>query len=54
LSKKYDHLAPKEAEAEPREKLCVDLIGPYAVKRANKEPLNLWAMTIGDPKTGWV
>jgi transposase InsO family protein len=52
--KKYGHLPPKEAEAEPWEKLCVDLIGPYKVKRAGKEPLTLWAITMIDPATGWI
>jgi RNase H-like domain found in reverse transcriptase/Reverse transcriptase (RNA-dependent DNA polymerase)/Integrase zinc binding domain/Retroviral aspartyl protease len=52
--KKYGHLPPKEAEAEPWEKLCVDLIGPYTVKRAKKDPLNLWAVTMIDPATGWL
>jgi hypothetical protein len=31
-SKKYGHLPIKEAEADPWEKLCVDLIGPYTIK----------------------
>jgi hypothetical protein len=28
---KYGHLPSKEAEAEPWERLCVDLIGPYTI-----------------------
>jgi hypothetical protein len=32
-NKKYGHLPPKEAEADPWDILCVDLIGPYTIKR---------------------
>ena len=32
-TKKYGHLPAKEAEFEPWDKLCVDLIGPYTIKR---------------------
>lgn len=53
--KKYGFLPPKEAEAEPWERLCVDLIGPYTVKRSKQqEPLKLWAITMIDPATGWL
>ena len=52
--KKYGHLPPKEAEAEPWERLCVDLIGPYTIKRKGKEPLRLWCITMIDPATGWL
>jgi hypothetical protein len=31
-SKKYGHLPAKEAEVDPWEILCVDLIGPYTIK----------------------
>ena len=52
--KKYGHLPPKEAETVPWDTLCVDLIGPYNIKRKNrKEPLTLWALTMIDPATGW-
>ena len=30
---KYGHLQEKTAEAEPWDKLCVDLIGPYTINR---------------------
>jgi transposase InsO family protein len=53
-SKKYGKLPPKEAESEPWEKLCVDLIGPYKVKRQGKEPAVLWAITMIDPATSWL
>jgi hypothetical protein len=52
--KKYGHLPLKAAEADPWEKLCVELIGLYTVKRANKEPLHLWDVTMIDPVTGWL
>ena len=52
--KKYGHLPAKEAETVPWEKLCVDLIGPYTIKRKNnEEPLVLKAVTMIDPATGW-
>jgi len=50
---KYGHLPAKEAEATPWERLCVDLIGPYKIKREGKEPLSLKAVTMIDPATGW-
>jgi hypothetical protein len=55
---KYGKLPEKEAETEPWNKLCVDLIGPYTMKkRKNKkkkeqEPV-LWCVTMIDPATGW-
>jgi RNase H-like domain found in reverse transcriptase/Integrase zinc binding domain/Reverse transcriptase (RNA-dependent DNA polymerase) len=52
-SKKYGLLPEKEAEAEPWDKLCVDLIGPYNLKRKNKNTLKLWCVTMIDPATGW-
>ncbi len=52
-SKKYGHLPEKEAEVHPWEHLCVDLIGPYTLKRKGKKPLTLWAVTMIDPATGW-
>ena len=36
-SEKYGKLPPKEAEAEPWDKLCVDLIGPYKIERKAKK-----------------
>jgi hypothetical protein len=52
-SKKYGHLPIKEAEADPWEKLCVDLIGPYTIKRRGKRNLTLWCITMIDPTTVW-
>ena len=32
----------------------MDLIGPYTIPTKNpKEPLELWAVTMIDPATGW-
>ena len=53
-TRKYGHLPPKEAEAKPWEIVCVDLIGPYTMRRVDgKNVLTLWALTIIDPATGW-
>lgn len=51
--KKYGKLRPKEAEAIPWVVLCVDLIGLYKITRKAKKPLELWAVTMIDPATGW-
>ena len=37
--KKYGHLPPKEAENEPWDKMCIDLIGPYKIRRQGKPDL---------------
>ena len=62
---KYGKLLPKVAEADPWDILCVDMIGPYKIQHTTKktkatkykksEPLNLdlWAVTMIDPATGW-
>ena len=52
-TKKYGLLPPKEAEATPWDKLCVDLIGPYKIRRKGKEPLICRCVTMIDPATGW-
>ena len=52
---KYGQLPAKEAEAEPWDKLCVDLIGPYKFKQPNsKKGVDLWCATMVDPATGWI
>ena len=51
--KKYGHLPPKEAEATPWDKLCVDLIGPYHIRRKGKETIKCLCVTMIDPATGW-
>jgi Integrase zinc binding domain len=51
---RYGKLPPKEAETIAWDTLCVNLIGPYNIKRKNaKKPLTLWAVTMIDPATGW-
>jgi hypothetical protein len=50
---KYGHLPEKDAECEPWERLCVDMIGPYNIKRKGKKPLTLWCVTMIDPATSW-
>ena len=51
---KYGKLPEKEAEANPWERLCVDLIGPYTIKnKQNKQTLTLCCLTMIDPATGW-
>ncbi len=34
--KKYGWLPPKDAEAEPWDKMCIYLIGPYKIRRKGK------------------
>ena len=53
-TRQYGHLPAKEAESEPWEILCVDLIGPYKIKRkGKKKELVLWCVTMIDPVTKW-
>ena len=40
-------------EETPRNKLCVDLIGPYKIRRKGKYHLILKAITRIYPVTGW-
>ena len=51
--KKYGHLPPKEAEAIPWDKLCVDTIGPYKIRRKGQPDLTCQCVTMIDPATGW-
>jgi len=51
--KKYGHLPPKEAEAIPWDKLCVDTIGTYKIRRRGKPVLTCTCVTMIDPATGW-
>ena len=51
---KYGKLPAKEAEAIPWEKLLVDLIGPYIIRReVHDETPILKYLTMIDPATGW-
>lgn len=51
--KKYGHLPIKEAEALIWDKLCVDLIGPYKIRRKGKPDLVCKCVTMIDPASGW-
>ena len=51
--KKYGHLLPKEAEAEIWDKMCIDLIGPYKIRRKGKSTLVCKCVTMIDPASGW-
>ena len=51
--KKYGQLPEKVAESEPWEVLCVDLIGPYTIKRKGRKSLTVKCATMIDPATGW-
>ena len=48
-TKKYCLLQPKEAEAVPWEKLCVDMIGPYTIRnKSTNNELTLHCVTMID------
>ena len=51
--KKYGWLPPKEAESTPWDKMCIDLIGPYKIKRKGRKQLICRCVTMIDPATGW-
>ena len=52
-NQKYGKLPPKQAETDPWDRLCVDLIGPYTIPRKERNPLKLWCLTMINPATGW-
>ena len=49
---KFGFLPEKVAEANPWEKLCTNLIGPYDIKIRGKKH-RLWCLTMVDPATNW-
>jgi len=51
--KKYGHLPPKEAEATPWDRMCIDLIGPYTINRKGRKKLICRCVTMIDPASGW-
>ena len=51
-NQKYSKLQPKQAETNPWDTLCVDLIFLYTIPRKVKNPLKLWCLTMIDPSTG--
>ena len=52
-NQKFGKLPAKEAETNPWDTLCVDLIGPYKIKQQGHKDLILWCLTMIDPATGW-
>lgn len=52
-TKKFGWLPPKEAEITPWDKICIDLIGPYKIRRKGKKDLICKCVTMIDPATGW-
>ena len=52
-TKKYGKITAKLEEETPWNKLCVDLIAPYKIRRKGKHTLILKAFTMIDPVTGW-
>ena len=52
--KRYSKLPEKEAEGNPWEKLCMDLIGPYKIAQSHKQEQEVpRCVTMIDPATGW-
>ena len=51
--KKYGHLPPKVAKVHIWDKMCVDLIGPYKIRRKGKPDLICKCVTMIDPASGW-
>ena len=55
--KNYGHLPAKIAETNPWETLCIDLIGPYELKKSGRgKKAKVWTLhclTMIDPATGW-
>jgi Integrase zinc binding domain len=49
----YGHLALKDIDQNPWGTICVDLIGPYTITTKHEKELNLHALTMCDPATGW-
>ena len=52
-SRKFGHLPEKEAEANPWHKMCIDLIGPYKIRRKGQKDLVCKCVTMIDPATSW-
>ena len=50
---KYGKLPPKQAETNPLDTLCVDLIGPNKIPQKVKYRLKLWCLTMIDIATSW-
>ncbi len=52
--KKFGHLLPKEAKATPWDELCVDLIGPYSIRRKGQSTIKCQCVNMIDPAIGWL
>ena len=51
---KYGKLPNKEAEASPWDRISIDLISPYKIRRGGHEnPFIIKALTVLDPEAGW-
>ena len=50
---KYGKLPAKIAKVDPWKILCVDFIGLYKFNQKGSKPVQLWAVTMIDPVTGW-
>ena len=52
-TKKYGELPTEIAEETPWNKICVDIIGPYKIRRKGTCLLILYYVTMIEPVTGW-
>ena len=52
-TRKFGLLPEKVAEAQPWDKMCCDLIGPYTIRRKGQKDLLCKCVTMIDPATGW-
>jgi hypothetical protein len=52
-SQKYGHLSPKLVITTPWKALCVDLIGPYTLKRQDGLSIDFMCLTMINPATSW-
>jgi transposase InsO family protein len=53
-NRKFGLLPEKVAEAQPWNRMCIDLIGPYIICRKGQEDLTCKCVTMIDPVTGWL
>ncbi len=52
-SQKYGHVPSKHVIITPWEAFCVDLIGPYTLKRKDDSSIDFMCLTMIDPATSW-
>ncbi len=53
-SLKYGHVPPKLVITTPQRALCVDLIGPYALKGKDGSSIDFMCLAMTDPATSWL